>query len=485
MRKQRRLLAILCVMILVVLTGCKSDDKEKEQNPDQPTPGTSSEGGQSNEGKNDNKGGNAEQITLTYASWALGTEEENNLERRMIAEYERLHPNIKIKIAEDIVSAGNWEDALATAAAGGILPDVSLIAGLPGAVAKEWALDVTEYTSKDEEWANIPEVLRESGQFGGKQYGLPTAMHLAGMFINKDLFEAQNVTPLTYGYTLEDWEKAIAAISSPANGVVALKNADIVDWYPSVKNSELGWFTYDGTQVHLNDPAFIDAVKYSLFLNNSGYSFEGLSPDQRTNFGVESDWEAWNAGTVAMCYDATYACESLAKERSFTSEFIGLPNGKLVIVPDYQFIGKTTKHPQEAYDFAKFMTHGKEGILKRLEISEANESVTWTALPLNTDKEIIDRYFENFPVEGVRTAYESMDGNTIVEAFKYTPGYTNARWNALTGIAAEDKDNANIAEVITACRKGALNIDDYADQLNKLANQYISEEAAMIEEVTK
>ena len=57
-----------------------------------------------------------------------------------------------------------------------------------------------------------------------------------------------------------------------------------------------------------------------------------------------------------MCYDATYACDSLAKERSFTSEFIGLPNGKLVIIPDYQFIGKTTKHPQEAYDFAKFMS---------------------------------------------------------------------------------------------------------------------------------
>ena len=274
-------------------------------------------------------------------------------------------------------------------------------------------------------------------------------------------------------------------MSAPANGVVALKNADIVDWYPAVKNSSLGWFTYDGKEVHLNDASFIDAVKYSLFLNNSGYTFEGLTTDQRSNFGVESDWEAWNAGKVAMCYDATYACDSLAKERSFTSEFIGLPNGKLVIIPDYQFIGKTTKHPQEAYDFAKFMSYGKEGILKRLEIVEANEGINWVALPLNSDSEIVDKYFANFPVEGVKTAYEAMAGNTIVEAYKFTPGYTNARWNALTGIKAGESDNATIAEVITACRNGSLNIDDYAEQLNKLANQYISEEAAIIDEVTK
>ena len=43
--------------------------------------------------------------------------------------------------SEDIISAGSWEDALATAAAGGSLPDVALIGGLPGAVAKEWALN--------------------------------------------------------------------------------------------------------------------------------------------------------------------------------------------------------------------------------------------------------------------------------------------------------------------------------------------------------
>ena len=122
------------------------------------------------------------------------------------------------------------------------------------------------------------------------------------------------------------------------------------------------------------------------------------------------------------------------------------------------------------------MSYGKEGILKRLEIVEANEGINWVALPLNSDSEIVDKYFANFPVEGVKTAYEAMAGNTIVEAYKFTPGYTNARWNALTGIKAGESDNATIAEVITACRNGSLNIDDYAEQLNKLANQYISEE---------
>lgn len=493
MRKSKKWLAVLCAAAMVFTTACSRGDENKDTPTNTPTKiEQNNNENQDNKQDNNNQDNNqssasndGKQITLTYASWALGTEEENNLERRMIAEYEAAHPNIKIKIAEDIISSDNWNGALTTAAAGGTLPDVALIAALPTAVANEWALDVTEYIKNDPEWNNIPSVLRESGVYNGKQLGLPVAMHLAGYFINMDLFEEQNVEPLSYGYTLEEWEKTIAALSSPANGVTALKNADIVDWYPAVKNSNFGWYTYDGKEVHLNDSSFIDAIKYSLFLNNSGYSFEGLSAEQQANFGVESDWEAWNAGSIAMCYDATYASQSLATERSFTSKFIGLPNNKLVIVPDYQFIGKTTKYPQESYDFAKYMTYGKEGILKRLEIAEANEGVNWVALPLNTDKEIIDKYFANFPIEGVQTAYENMEGNTIVEAFKFTPGYTNARWDALTGIKAGDTENAKIADVITACRKGILNIDDYAEQLNKMANQYISEEAAVIDTVTK
>ncbi len=159
---------------------------------------------------------------------------------------------------------------------------------------------------------------------------------------------------------------------------------------------------------------------------------------------------------------------------------MGLPGGKAVIIPDYVCIAKTSAHPKEAYEFAKFMSFGRDGIIAKLDAVEQNEGVTWTAIPLIVDDEISQRFFANFPIEGVQEVYENLGDNGVVEAFKFTPGYSNARWNGLTGIAITGNDNANMWAVINACMVGELNIDDYADQLNTLGNQFIKEVADII-----
>lgn len=482
--KKTRVLALAMIFIMVMTTACSKSPTKDSDSGNVATP--TQEATEQEPTKEPSKEVDSdEEIVLTFASWALGTEEDNNLERRLIAAYEEAHPNVTIQLADDIITSGDWNGSLTTAAAGGTLPDVACIASLPTAVANEWAYDVTSLVQNDTDWANIPSYLANSGSYNEKQFGIPAALHLAGFFINNDLFEAENVNALEYGYSLEDWESTLAAMSTPSEGVIALKHADVVDWLPFVNDSSLGWFTYDGKEVHLNSPAFINAVKYSTSLNSNGYAFNGLTADQKSAFGVESDWEAWNAGLVAMAYDGTWASSGYAKDLSFDVKFVGLPNNKSIIVPDYMFIGKTTEHPEAAYDFAKYMTFGKEGILERIAIDDANDTITWSALPLTVEDEIIEAYFKNFPVEGVREVFEDMEGNSIVEAFKFTPGYIMARWNAPTGIKAGEEENANIAAIINQCMSGNLNINDYAEQLNSLSNQYIAEEAAIIDSVTK
>lgn len=430
-------------------------------------------GSSNNEG---NAGGNAEngeQITLRYASWDLGTEEENNIYRRMIAQFEADHPNINIEIADDIDGA-DWNGSLTTAAAGGNLPDVTMMAEVPTAVANDWTLDVTPYITDDEDWNNIPESLRESVKFGSGTHAIPYAMNLMGVWVNEDLFEARNQEPLKYGYTFEDFENALKNMSAPSEGVVALKIADMTDWYPAVHDSSYGYFTLKDGQVHLTDPLYIEGVKFCKSVYANGYSFNSLTPEQKANFGTEGDWDAFNQGKIAMAIDPTSNADGYSKLDS-KMEFTSLPNKTAIIIPDYIFISKTTEHPQEAYEFAKFMSFGKAGIMAKLDAIEENEGLNWGSLPLNQDTEIIDRFFANYPVAGVREVYENLDGNSIVEAFKFTPGYGNARWNAPTGISAEGNENANIAQVINACISGELNIDDYAEQLNKLSNDSIKE----------
>ncbi|MCM1236912.1 MAG: extracellular solute-binding protein [Ruminococcus flavefaciens] len=405
----------------------------------------------------------------------------------MIAAFEASHQNIKIEIAEEIT--GDWNEALSTAAAGGTLPDVALIAALPTAVSNGWALELSDLIAADSaDWNMIPDSLRESGMYNGKSYGIPTSMHLAGMFVNLDLFEDLNVAPLSYGYTWDEFMSTVEALHNPSRGVAALKYVnDFVNFLPYLWDENQGWFTYDGTDVHLDSDEFVRAVKETNKLVS--YSWAGLTEDQKnvTAGADKGDYDAWLQGATAMWYDASYCCEGYTNGSSITYEveYIGLPGGKNVIIPDYCFIASTTEHPQEAWEFVKFMFWGVDSTTNRMAIDAADDHVSWTAMPITADSATLDRYFENFSVKGVREAYESMAQNgTVVEAFKFAPGYTQARWQGPTGITLDDNE-ATMSTIIDKCILGELSIDDYASQLNTLANGFISAERAAIDAITK
>ena len=468
------------------MTACGGGDTTDGDKDTKPTSAaTNNQNNQSSGNTQNNTSGDGEQVVLRFASWALGTEEENNLERQMIKAFEDSHPNIKIEIADDIIGAGSWNEALATAAAGGSLPDVSLISELPIAVANKWALDVSSYASADSNWSKIPSSLIESGQYNSKQYGIPTAMNIAGLFINTDLFEEMNVTPLEYGYSWDEFMDAVEKLHSPSKGIAALKFVnDFVNFLPFLWDDNQGWYTYDGEKMHLNSNEFIRSVKETN--NLTKYSWFGLTADQKAvTAGAEAgDWESWNQGYCGIWYDGSWCCEGYKRDATYNIEFVGLPDGKSVIIPDYCFIASTTKHPQEAWEFVKFMFWGTEGINVRMDLDEADDSVAWANLPLTSDEALIQRYFGNYPIKGVEETYRGMTNGTVVEAFKFAPGYSNARWNAMTGITIGDAE-VNMAGIVDRCINGELSIDDYAAQLDKLANSAIQAERAAVDAATK
>ena len=153
----KKLIALLLALVMVVsvLAACNTD-KPVETKPNETKPAET----KPNETKPAETKPAAEQITLRLAHWGLGTEEEYNLERQMIDKYMELNPHVKIEIAEDIT--GDWNAALATAAAGNTLPDVFLIGNVPTAVANEWTLDLTQYAAADEDWNKLPASMIES-----------------------------------------------------------------------------------------------------------------------------------------------------------------------------------------------------------------------------------------------------------------------------------------------------------------------------------
>ncbi|WP_197282612.1 ABC transporter substrate-binding protein [Bacillus sp. FJAT-18017] len=419
------------------------------------------------------------EVTLSYANWNLGTEEENNLERLLLESFKEEYPHIKIELNET-VNTSDWNGTLATAASGGTMPDVFALPQIPLALSNDWLLDVTELASKDKDFEAVPEIVRDSAEVNGKLVALPAAQHFLGYFVNKDVFNAANLDHPEFDSSVEDFVSGVKEVTNVNNGVVGLNNPfTIVDWYPSAVNPDMGWYTLKDGQYALDSKEYINGVNVSKEFVLNGYAYDTLTEDQKAKFTGKEGNENWLAGSIGLWWDGTWAASNISEKAGFEWDFIGLPGGVTAIANDYLGISKTSKHPEEAYLFAKFMSFGKEGFMKRLEIAD-KEGKALNTLPITTDKEVLDEFFSILDVPGIRTAYENLD-KAIVEPVKIVPGYVDARWEALTGVKTSEAENANTAQLVNAFVKGELKVEDYAKQLDELADKKSAEAAAALE----
>ncbi|WP_370295786.1 ABC transporter substrate-binding protein [Rossellomorea marisflavi] len=453
----KKILTSLLVLVLAVsLVACSSKDKAN---------------GDAKNNKNN--------VTLKYANWNLGTEEDNNLERMMIKEFEKSHPNIKIEINESITTT-DWNGTLSAAASAGTMPDLFMIAQIPPALANEWLMDLTDLTSKDKEFNNVPEVVRQSATFNDKVYALPFAQHFLGYYVNKDLFNDANLDYPEYGMDVDTFTSAVKDVTNVSNSVVGINNPSAIpDWYPAATNDKLGWFTYNDGKYELDGKEFINGIKTAQGMNSNGYAYEQLSEDQKAKFKGEDPEQVWQQGGIGLKWDGTWLTGEYMDKLDFEWDFVGVPGGRTVVVNDFVGISKSSKHPEEAYEFAKYMSYGKEGFMKRLEVAD-KEGKGLNTLPINTDEDVLQSYFDMLEVPGVRLAYENID-NGLVETVKTVPGFAASRWESPTGVAVGDKSNATMGELIDGFMRGDLKVEDYADQLDQLAEQKYEEAKKAIE----
>jgi len=473
--KKTVVFALILTLLVALLSGCSSN---KTDNATEPNQEQNQE--QTNKPGDDANVGSGEKIVLNYVNWNLGTEAENNIERKMIAAFEEAHPNIDIQLDESF-DYSKYGDSLAAAAAAGKLPDVMMLPNIPFGLTNEWLLNLETIAASDPEWANIPKALENATHYGSGIYAVPAGMFFQGYFINQDLFEQANLPELNYSPTWDEFLNAVKTLNNPSEDVLGLSEAvQIPDWYPASVNSQLGWFTWDGQQYHLNDPVFIEGVNKAKEIMQGKYTFDSLTEDEKAKYNATWHGDVWNQGKVAVRWEGTWATKDFSN-LNFKSKFIGIPGGKFILIGDFIGISKSTEHQQEAYEFAKYMTFGKDGILKRMEL---NTDGSYTSLPMTTDQSILDQYFANGGYEGLKEAYDNID-NAILEGVKFIPGVVRSRWEAPTGVKVGDKENANLGDLILDSIKGGTKIEDYAEQINKLANDEYKAAADAISALTQ
>ena len=441
---------------------------------------------------------------LIYRTWDTGTKAQNNEERQLVRAFEKKE-NVKIKIIE---TPGQGDDYWTNINASIInkldVADVFMLQNLDRPLANKYLMNIKEYTDADEEFANVPASVKDACAFKNGVYAIPARLNLQGYFANTTVIEEQlgiDATNLNVNSSFADLENIINTAASLLNttGVYGVNSTahfidNMASVYDTSENKALGHYTWDGSNYHLDDPAFIAGIQKGQELYNARKTLDSYSAEERAENGVEGSdikdatADAWNKGKLALRYGYTYEYPDMMdkKQPGNSYRFIGNPGGKITVIGDYYGIYVNTKKPDLAYKFAKWMSFGKEGFTKRMEIYSKKGAVN--SMPLQNDATLINNYFDMFgDMKGLEDAFEYIKTKSSVEGVKIIPGYNQARFKLPTNVQIETinekgetvSSNAEIGELLNLCIIGNMEIATYASELNTLANKTYSDWMAM------
>ncbi len=413
----------------------------------------------------------AQAITLRYANWNLGTAEENNLQRQLVAAYIELHPEVTVEFV-DMSGDGRWDEKLTNLAARGELPDVFMADNTPYYVQNGWAADLAAMVQDDAAWQDVPQALRDAVTYSESVLGLPAAQFVMGYFVNQDLFEAANLDAPVYGVSADDLFAAASALTDVQQGVLGLHEMEpILGWYPSSQDSSLKWFSFDGAHMNYNADAFKAAVDKALEMRPN--TWQGLSDEQKTAFASQGPWELFLNQESGAVWEGGWAIPAYSANATFNWDFVGIPGGNQAMVTDILVVSATSADVAAAYDFARWMSFAPEGYAKEAELASAAGLVP-TRMPVSVSAESIDLYM-SFMGErpGLRQALENLDNSLIESLAKIVPGYINARWEGKPGIDIGENLDVNVGFIFGNIASGSFKFSDYSAQLEEFSNNFL------------
>jgi len=413
-------------------------------------------------------------VTIHYANWNLGTEEENNIQRQLIKAYTDMHPNVTIEYV-DMSAEGGWDAVLTGYAAKGELPDVFMANNVPLYVKNGWLADLTGYVANDADWQSVPQALKDGYTYNGKVMGLPAAQFIMGYWVNKDLYEANNLDAPEYGVSADDFFAAATAMNNPDKGMLGLDEQEFVmGWYASTQDSNLKYNSFDGTHMNYNSAAFKAAIAKAQEI--LPYTWQGLTDAQKKNFKSQGPWELFMNQEAGVRWDASWNVPGWVKDATFNWDFVGIPGGNQALVSDVIVVSKTAPDQQAAYDFAKWMTFSSEAYTQEAELAKAAGSAPKLPVSVTADSIALYKTFVDKP--GINAALDNLNNSLVESLAKVIPGYIQARWEGKPGIdVGEDKD-VNMWFMLNAAIGGKIKFEDYSSQLETFANKILDDAKA-------
>lgn len=298
--------------------------------------------------------------TIRYSRWGLP--EEIDAERKLLASFERAHPEIRVVL--EFAAWGEYWNKLQAQMAAGTAPDVFLLNGgysndyaargqlenLQPWLGRETSMTLEAY------YPQTVEIFRE----GQALWALPRDCNTVAIYYNKTLFQKRGVAPPTPDWTWQDFLEKARACTFDENGDGRTDVFGFNAGYDSMEVHWGYWVWQNGGRILdrarrrclLNEPAAVEALRFysDLVVKHK------VAPDvaQSSTFGSNM----FLTGKLAMSAEGSWMIKAFKEIRGFEWAIAPLPRGKRKAAP-VNGLGNAmyakSRHKEAAWALLKFL----------------------------------------------------------------------------------------------------------------------------------
>ena len=297
-------------------------------------------------------------ITVKLSGW-IGNPLEQKLLKQVIQDFERQHPQIKVKYE---AIADQYMDVIKTRLVGAAAPDVFYLDALeaPFLMGQNVLEPLDNYINPKFDLTDIEPNLLKSFKYQNHIYGLPKDYSTLALFYNKQAFTNVGLTsPPTTWEQLRTYSKQLTGkLNKYGFGEV-----------PELARQAYKITAFGGQ--------IVDKKGYATFANYPG--LQGLqlvinqyqkdrSSAQKSDVGTNSGSEMFGQNKVAMVIEGNWAIpylqETFPKLKFATAEIPKINHQKATMVFTVAYVmNKQAPHKAEAWELISYLT-GKEGMKK-------------------------------------------------------------------------------------------------------------------------
>ncbi len=412
--------------------------------------------------------------TITVSVWSWDVDNY----RKLAAEFNKYYPDINVVVVANEPDVNGF--LTAKVAARQPLPDVVAQSWEPLSypVSQGWVYPLDDFLKNDPYIEFVPESVREAYKYRDKVYALGERLHFEAIILNLDLLEKLNLPKPDYEWKVNEFKNYLRrATTREYSGINQLWEFDT--FMAAVLSDKTAFWSFDTAkmQFDLVNGGWIPAITLQKELKsvpglvsddliNEELRSQGQLDDYQRKFGRDAD--AFRESKILAGFEATYDW-SWIRTLPWSFDYYPVPQDpaigmRIPVHINYTFVSSTTKYPQEAFLFARFLTFDPRGVIARLEMysQEENDRLIDWFVPATMHPDVLSHFEEMKIPDGVKYMLNNLDRTVRIDMWKTVPGWYEVIWDIIFPVNERIRSGATQPQAVAA---------ETQEKANKLLNE--------------